>query len=799
MSNLDDLHVKIQVDDSELERTTRRATMVGSAIGNALGSLATKGIDMALGAISDFAIGGVDRFAAVEDAAAAAGVIFGDSFSMIEAQAEGAASSLGLSKGAAIDASNTFGVLGKSAGKSGTDLAEFATGMTSLAGDLASFRGTSPEQAIEAIGAALRGESEPIRAYGVLLDDATLKQRALSMGLISTTKDALTPQQKALAAQAEILAQTTDAQGDFARTNDSTANTAKRLAAEYENASAELGEKLAPAMTWAKERAIDLLGGVGSLSDGIGTRLQGAFDLFTTGDFNSEVGEALGGVEEDSPLVTGILGLRDHVDKLKAGFQLFTTGDFSSEIGEALGGVGEDSPLVNGILTVRETIDSLKGSLQTVADAITSQVKPTWDSLVALFQEHVLPIYQKVAGVLVDQVLPAVQSAASQVSEWLAPKLEQLGVIIREYVFPAIGMFLDALGWIVEHSGPVITIVGFIISTLWGIYTSMWDVATGVFGAVEQIIGTFKDWGENVAVFVTDWKDRLVGAGQAVWDFVQAIWSGLQAAWGAITGWVSSTVASILGWAANLVAGAQSAMGGMLSAISSAAGGIIGAVSGVVSGGVAAVGGFVGSMLSKGRELIGAVGDGIRNAASSVYSAVSGAVSSAVGAVSGLWNSMYNAGYSIIQAVGSGIRSAFSSVYSAVSSGLSSIRNLLPFSPAKEGPFSGRGWSYYSGQSIMTDLGRGISARAASAAGEAREAMGGVVDQLAGSAALDVTAGGLPGPAGGAGRRGRAVAWTAAPVVRVYIGERELTDIVRVEVDAGLDDLTGTIESGAVA
>ena len=89
---------------------------------------------------------------------------------------------------------------------------------------MASFKNTSPEEAITAIGAALRGESEPIRRYGVLLDEATLKHRALALGIISTTDQALTPQQKVLAATAEIYRQTGDIQGDFTRTSEGLAN-----------------------------------------------------------------------------------------------------------------------------------------------------------------------------------------------------------------------------------------------------------------------------------------------------------------------------------------------------------------------------------------------------------------------------------------------------------------------------------------------------------------------------------------------------------------------------------------------
>src|SRR5262245_50202625 len=190
----------------------------------------------------------IDAAAGLQDAVSASQQIFGAAAGTVRRFADQADTAFGISQKGAIDAANTFATFGKSAGLSGDDLAGFATGLTGLAGDLASFRGTTPEQAIEAIGAALRGETEPIRAYGVLLDDATLRQRALKLGLISTTKEALTPQQKVLAAQAEILAQTGDAQGDFARTSDSAANQQKILAAEMENTQAALGTALLPVL-----------------------------------------------------------------------------------------------------------------------------------------------------------------------------------------------------------------------------------------------------------------------------------------------------------------------------------------------------------------------------------------------------------------------------------------------------------------------------------------------------------------------------------------------------------------------
>ena len=180
---------------------------------------------------------------------AKAGQIFGTSAKQVEAFASTAAKSLGQSKQQALDAASTFAVFGKSAGLAGEDLVKFSTDFTVLASDLASFNNTSPDEAITAIGAALRGEAEPLRRFGVLLDDATLRSAALELGIISTTKNALTPQQKVLAAQEVIFRQTGDAQGDFARTSDGLANSQRILAAQLDNVKTTIGTALLPIAT----------------------------------------------------------------------------------------------------------------------------------------------------------------------------------------------------------------------------------------------------------------------------------------------------------------------------------------------------------------------------------------------------------------------------------------------------------------------------------------------------------------------------------------------------------------------
>jgi hypothetical protein len=199
----------------------------------------------AIGTFSAAAFVAIQRASDLNETISKSNQIFGAAAKEIEVFAGGAATALGQTKQQAIDAAATFGIFGKSAGLSGTALAEFSTRFVTLASDLASFNNTSPEEAIQAIGAALRGESEPIRRYGVLLNDAALKQEAMSLGIYNGN-GALTSQQKVLAATEAIFKQTSDAQGDFARTSDGLANQQRILKAQLENISATLGQLLLP-------------------------------------------------------------------------------------------------------------------------------------------------------------------------------------------------------------------------------------------------------------------------------------------------------------------------------------------------------------------------------------------------------------------------------------------------------------------------------------------------------------------------------------------------------------------------
>jgi hypothetical protein len=171
--------------------------------------------------------------------------VFGDASKAIENFANSAAKNIGISKTAALEAAANFAIFGKAAGLSGKELTSFSTDLLTLAADFASFNNVSIEQAITAIGAGLRGESEPLRRFGVLLTAASVEAKAVEMGL-ADANGKISEQSKVLARQALILEQTTVQQGDFARTSEGAANQQRILTAQMEDAKAKIGQGLLP-------------------------------------------------------------------------------------------------------------------------------------------------------------------------------------------------------------------------------------------------------------------------------------------------------------------------------------------------------------------------------------------------------------------------------------------------------------------------------------------------------------------------------------------------------------------------
>lgn len=140
---------------------------------------------------------------------------------------------------------NSFGLFFNRAAKSEPEAAQMSKTMAILAQDMSSFFNVSGSEASSALFSGLSGESEPLRRFGVFLNEGAVASRALSMGL-AKSKNEISDNDKILARYSLIMEATKNAQGDVARTSGSVANKLREAGARWQNVQVIIGEKLLP-------------------------------------------------------------------------------------------------------------------------------------------------------------------------------------------------------------------------------------------------------------------------------------------------------------------------------------------------------------------------------------------------------------------------------------------------------------------------------------------------------------------------------------------------------------------------
>lgn len=549
---------------SELEGAERGASASGDRAGRSFGGGllgAVKGIAGPLLAVAGLAKGiefGKDIVAQASDlneAGTKLAVVFGDATGAVNEFAAGGATALGQSKLAVLNAAAAFGVYGRAAGLQGQANADFSESLVSLSTDLASFYNTDPGAAAEAISAGLRGESEPLRAYGILLDDATLRQKALELGLISTTKDALTPQNKVLAAQAAIMQQSAIAQGDFARTSGGLANQQRILSANFEDLKGRLGAGLLPTVTTVvtamNEKLFPALYKVG---EGIG----GVFDILAHGDFTG-----LAGLEEDSPIVGGLFAIHEGAQDAMSALHLLATGDYTGmnyfeEDSPVVGGLfnirqgaqdafgalrilatgdytglnffEEDSPFVDGLLGAREKIIAFGGEigpalksgfdkaqpyLATATAGLMDGLRTAFDAIKPALSsafEAVKPVasaaFEKIGPVLAsafDKIGPALAGLASQIGPVLSSLFDTIGPVIGD-VFKTLAPAIEQMLPLLAQLLPVFNPIGLLLKSLLPILPQLADafgkIAIAIAGALSDALAAILPVLPKIAIVI---------------------------------------------------------------------------------------------------------------------------------------------------------------------------------------------------------------------------------------------------------------------------------------------------------
>ena len=409
----------------------------------------------------------------------------------------------------------------------------------------------------------------------------------------------------------------------------------------------------------------------------------------------------------------------------------------SSQICSAFKAIAGVASTVVGV--VRSAFEAMPGIFETVTSAVGGAISAVI-SAVTPFAEY-----------FAAQMLPAVVSFASGlVSAFAAvwPALSQFGQTIMNIGTAIMPVLQNAFALIMPLISQAISLVMQLFSALSPLIS---QVAAALMPALTAI-------GTALANLAAAVLPGLAAAVQVVFSVIQMLMPVIQTVLSVVgsivsvvltvvsqviaavinaAAVVSSAISAVLTVVSALVAGVTAFIGSILAVV----GGCVSTVSALVAGVVNAVVSLIGSLVSSVLSAISGLVSGIASffqsivstmssAASSAYSAVTGAFNSMVGAVSGAVGNLMgvvsgipgqvmgffagagswlvDSGRALIDGFAEGIQNAVGGAISAVSGVVSQIRSFFPFSPAKTGPFSGHGYTTFSGKALMEGWAEGI-------------------------------------------------------------------------------------------
>lgn len=360
---------------------------------------------------------------------------------------------------------------------------------------------------------------------------------------------------------------------------------------------------------------------------------------------------------------------------------------------------------------VGAAIDGIKGSVSTLASAFApafAAMQAALAPIIAQVSSALLPalsVLGAALGNLAAAVLPVISAAIQAMAPVIATAIGAV-VSLASTISTGLAPVINSIASLIQAVLPVIQQ----LFTQWGAsiqavvsaaFTFVESVVTSAMNVINAVIGTV------LALIKGDWE----GVWNGVLNILQAVWDGMIATVQSCIQLVSSTIDSALSFIKGVWNSAWSALGSFLD---SAWDGFVSAVTGGNEQVMSILGGLPG-------KIIGLFAD------------------------AGSW--LIDSGRALLQGFADGVMGAVGWVGDQISGALGTIRGLFPFSPAKEGPFSGRGYTTYSGKALMRDWAKGMASEESVVRKTVKSALGGASAML--SAGVSVTGAPAAAAAGG--------------------------------------------------
>ena len=365
---------------------------------------------------------------------------------------------------------------------------------------------------------------------------------------------------------------------------------------------------------------------------------------------------------------------------------------------------------------VKKFTDTLSdsGALDTWMDALERIFSALGDALGSLKRLGKALDGGKKSAEGADEGLDTAAAAAKGFAAYInavADVVETVSGVI-DGIATAVGKLADGIDWLNEKFPILGQVIGFLLDPM----GSLADMAGNLFGFFSGDAGA-NAVNDFTATFVEPVKAKLDEIGQwfqslpqkamdAGSQFLTNIGQWFQQLPSQIWTWLTQTIQNVQAWGSQMMAQAGDAGSRFLTGLGQWLQSLPGRIWQWLTGAISSVQAWGGQM-----------GAGARNAGNQFLQGITGTLQSLPGRIQSLFSNagswLLSSGRSIMDGLAQGIRNGISAAVDAASNAMEAISKLFPHSPAKEGPFSGHGWTLYSGQSIIDGLAEGMLQRRA--------------------------------------------------------------------------------------
>lgn len=282
-------------------------------------------------------------------------VAFKDAADEVKAFAKTTLKTYGISESAALDMASLFGDMGTAMKLDTKTAAKMSKKLVGLAGDMASFKNISIERAQVALAGIYTGETESLKSLGIVMTEVNLEEYARTQGIKKSVRE-MTQAEKVQLRYNYVLEQTVNAQGDYERTAQGTANLTRTATENFKELSADLGQQLLPIVN-------KLL-----------TGLIGLVDWFKNLDEKQKqtILTVLGMVAAVGPLITIVGNLTTGIGMATKAIGLFAGNPTLLMLGLMAAAI---AVIVVEVLKVKKAMDETKKATDDMIQTVTSVIK----------------------------------------------------------------------------------------------------------------------------------------------------------------------------------------------------------------------------------------------------------------------------------------------------------------------------------------------------------------------------------------------------------------------------------------